>query len=164
MAQVEPLKIDKLLGKVRNRIYLVGIELEGGWSKLPDTGTALVRDGSIHLEKGVRGEPPLIPFTREEIMAEAALRYGAGATFNPRQIQQIAAMMEENRVANKYSHLKIGELPSPPMEVKKFPLWMTKYYPSHVNDTCGLHVHMSFKSALHYQRLMIPEYSKTIAT
>ena len=41
---------------------------------------------------------------------------------------------------------------------------MKKYYPSHVNESCGLHVHMSFKRALHYSMLMVPEYPQTIIT
>src|SRR5207249_3365765 len=64
----------------------------------------------------------------------------------------------------------IGELTSPPLAVVEkeavstlhFPTWMTASYPSSVNDTCGLHVHMSFKSALTYQRLMTPQYPATI--
>ena len=55
-----------------------------------------------------------------------------------------------------------GELPSEPKEVEEFPVWMKKYYPSHVNATCGLHVHMSFKSAYHYQRLMVEDYQDTM--
>lgn len=56
----------------------------------------------------------------------------------------------------------IGELPSPPMEVDKYPAWMKAYYPTAVNETCGMHVHMSFKSALTYQQLMTPKYPATI--
>ncbi|MCA1841299.1 MAG: hypothetical protein LC723_13415 [Actinobacteria bacterium] len=56
----------------------------------------------------------------------------------------------------------IGELVSEPLEVKKYEAWMLKFYPHHVNATCGLHVHQSFESAMNYQRLMDPSYPATI--
>lgn len=56
----------------------------------------------------------------------------------------------------------IGELPSPPLALNEWTKWITKFYPSHVNETCGLHVHLSFKSALAYHRLIDPTYPATI--
>lgn len=117
----EAFRIDDLLGKVRNRIYRVGVELEGGWRKLP-SGVALVHDGSVSIpntEPGPGGKP--IP-------------------------------------------IHVGELPSTPMEVGKVAEFIEQFYPSHVNLSCGLHVHMSFKHALHYQKLMVPEYQTTMLT
>jgi hypothetical protein len=58
----------------------------------------------------------------------------------------------------------IGELTSPPLEVEEVDTWMKKHYPQHVNETCGMHVHVSFKSALTYQRLMDPRYPATVLT
>jgi len=103
--------LSKFLGKVRNRIYRVGVELEGGWRDLPE-GTNLTRDGSI-----------MIPST---------------------------------------SGVKVGELPSDPMEVIKIKTWMKKYYPQITDKSCGMHVHMSFKSSWHYAQLMSREYQDTI--
>ena len=108
-----PLAIDAYLGKAKNRIAKVGVELEGGWKVVPP-GIELHHDGSVAVS------PP-----------------------------------DGTRVRS-------GELPSPPLLVKDFPVWMKQYYPSHVNATCGMHVHMSFESALHYSRLMTPEYPATI--
>ena len=56
----------------------------------------------------------------------------------------------------------VGELPSPPIEVKEFPAWMKAYYPKYVNATCGMHVHLSFKTALTYSRLMEDSYPATV--
>jgi len=56
----------------------------------------------------------------------------------------------------------VGELPSPPITVREFPNWMKVYYPKYVNPTCGMHVHMSFKTALMYSRLMEESYPATI--
>lgn len=123
---VKPLDLEKVLEKgfpLKNRLNLVGIELEGGWRVLPK-GTVLVHDGSVSIPP-----PP-------DSLDQALQKY-------------------------KYK-LSTGELPSTPMQVKDFPSWMRKYYPSHVNETCGLHIHMSFKSALHYSKLMVAEFPRSM--
>lgn len=58
--------------------------------------------------------------------------------------------------------MQVGEIPSPIMPPSEMPTWMRRYYPQSVNETCGLHVHMSFENALLYQRLMVPAYQATI--
>lgn len=102
----------------KNRVYRIGIELEGGWNKLPAGVSRLEHDGSVRLGRDV---------------------------------------IESGRV-------HIGELPSPPLEPDKFEDWMRKHYPDYVNQTCGMHVHQSFKSALTYQRLMTPAYPATVVS
>src|SRR3990167_7111359 len=94
--------------KVRNRIKLVGIELEGGWDTLP-RGIQPTQDTSVHVTAAHR-----------------------------------------------------GELPSPPMPLHMIEGWVKKYYPQVVDASCGMHIHMSFDTALTYQRLMTPTYSTTI--
>jgi len=119
----KPANLDKVLGKTRNRVFRVGVELEGGWGALPK-GARLLRDGSIH-------------FSDEEI--------GRGIR-------------------------NVGELTSPPLAVSEkeaistlyYPTWMQHSYPQFVNGSCGLHVHMSFKSALTYQRLMTSQFPATV--
>lgn len=60
----------------------------------------------------------------------------------------------------------VGEYPGPPLVVEKGPTdfreWLKVYYPTKVNATCGLHVHMSFSNALIYQRLMEVSYPASI--
>lgn len=93
----------------RSRIYQIGIELEGGWDKIPGEAT-IIRDGSV-VTPG---------------------RY-------------------------------VGELPSPPLLLGELPKWLKTYYPQHVNDTCGMHVHLSFNNnAFLYQQLMTEAYPATI--
>lgn len=110
----EALDIDKARGKGRNRIHRIGIELEGGWRKVPP-GTQIGPDGSV----------------------------------------QITRYQDERLI--------VGELSSPPLSLdpKDEPIywttWLKKFYPSHVNETCGMHVHLSFKLALTYERLMTPQ-------
>jgi hypothetical protein len=43
---IEPLDLDKVLGKPKNRVTKIGVELEGGWIKLP-VGAKLERDSSV---------------------------------------------------------------------------------------------------------------------
>jgi hypothetical protein len=107
---------------MRNRINRVGIELEGGWLKLPPN-TRLAHDGSVFRS----GQPTI--------------------------------EVDGRRVAPAV----VGELPSPPMPPGKvMEAWMRTFYPTHVDQTCGLHVHMSFRNALHYQLLMEKSYTDHI--
>lgn len=55
-----------------------------------------------------------------------------------------------------------GELPSKPMYPIQMGEWLKKCYPQHINHTCGMHLHMSFKSLKHYSRLMVEEYPATV--
>lgn len=113
-----PLDIDRFRGKHRNRVYRVGIELEGGWTKLPLGVRALQHDGSI----------------------------GQGAPL----------------VCPSGDSLTVGELPSSPLTLEEWSKWLKKHYPQVVNHTCGMHVHLSFRTALTYSRLMCPEYPGTV--
>ena len=51
-----------------------------------------------------------------------------------------------------------GEISSPPLEIIEVVSYVRGAYPSRVNSTCGLHVHMSFRSRYAYQILMDPLY------
>jgi len=180
------LDIDKLLGKQKiSRIYLVGIELEGGWEKLPEGASGPPqRDGSVHVQaKRQSGRNTPWPLPSLEAVQNAMGRtvyiaqydtHGSGEVYvYDRRSMQIVGnwymdfapaaerqMYEATR--GRQPKLHVGEYVSDPMEVRKVPAWMKQYYPSHVNDTCGLHFHMRFRSALDYQRLMVPEYQDTV--
>lgn len=114
MYKEKPAELEKVV-KANQRINLVGIELEGGWSTLPN-GTSLVRDSSVLID--------------------------------PHQPNG--------------SVLKVGELPSPPLELTEWEKWIRKMYPQVTNPSCGMHIHMSFKNALAYQKLMVEQYPSTI--
>jgi hypothetical protein len=107
-----PLNIDKYLDNAKDRINLIGVELEGGWFKLPGDMVPQ-RDGSIHF--GIKGDDP-----------EKVAKIGY-----------------------------IGEIPLPPLPRKELPATLKLYYPSYVNQTCGMHVHLSTTKAFAYQRLMV---------
>ena len=123
MEDVQALEIERYLGKVRSRIDLIGVELEGGW------GHGL--------------------FPKNERFEKDA------SVFHDRTIIQRAKVK-----SLRISHM--GELPSQPMMPIAMPMWMKKCYPQMVDDTCGLHIHMSFHTKVHYSLLMIPEFQKTM--
>lgn len=117
---IKHVNIDDKLGKVRNRVYRIGVELEGGWKRLPPK-VQLVRDGSV-----------MFP-----------------------NISQTDAYGK--------TIFHVGELPSPILLPKgksgqlTLETWLNANYPSHVNETCGMHCHMSFMNAFQYQQLMSDE-------
>ena len=143
------LNLDKMLGKARNRIFRVGIELEGGWTKLLD-GVQPQHDGSVRISQGPAATPP-------------ANQRAPGRILNDRPLtaQLVAEILEPPQppAAKKLPELHVGEITSEPRTVDQVEPWVRRYYPQVVNESCGLHVHMSFKSAMHYQRLMVPEYT-----
>lgn len=115
--------------KPRNRVRLIGVELEGGWNKLPK-GVKLTHDGSVQIE---------IPYLAREYYA-AHSRWAADY---------------EGPTA-------VGELVSAPMPVGDLEKWMRQSYPPFHNSSCGMHLHMSFRAARLYERLMEPSYQSTI--
>src|SRR3990167_5043534 len=152
MATIEPLDISKYHHKCRNRVYLVGVELEGGWNKLPQPDVSIVRDGSVVIE------PQPLPTDQATRFLELSRKYQRGTIQESEigEFQKLTRLMEKTRP--KY----VGEIPSPPLDYGEVEKWMKTFYPQHVNNTCGLHVHMSFRTILTYQRLMAASYQATI--
>lgn len=119
-SEKDVVNIDSVRVRKGGKVYKVGIELEGGWTTVPN-GTEIIRDGSV--------------------------------AFNS---------MEQGQ----WNLHHVGELPSPPKpltdDIHGWKAWLRSYYPTYVNASCGMHVHMSFKNAFLYQRLMDPRYQLTI--
>lgn len=120
--------------KIRNRIYRVGIELEGGWTALPPGLSHIERDGSVQFPQFYQsGDHCYDPLTRASICQK-------------------------------------GEIPSPPLlpDSKKpaDPLnmekWLRNHWPQYINETCGMHVHMSFRNAFVYMTLMEERFMWTV--
>lgn len=152
----QPLDVDHYLGHSKNRIYRVGIELEGGWEKLP-AGVNLTHDGSVRVRApaNVQADPAL-----------AARYVELNGLYQRGGISRVL-MTEFLRLHDMFGGggaggLHTGEIPSPPLELTAYPAWMKAFYPHHVNETCGLHVHLSFENAKLYQLLMTPSYPATI--
>ena len=122
--EAKPLNLDDILGKPKNRVTKIGVELEGGWEKekLP-AGVRVERDGSV-LKEGDEG-------------ALKRVGYPASTLF--------------------------GEIPIGPMQVIQLNQALKKYYPQHVDKSCGMHVHMSFDSVYRYNILAdSPAYQETV--
>jgi hypothetical protein len=129
-----------LLHKCRNRINMVGIELEGGWdSTRPLVNQQIIRDGSVKFD------PP-------QDVIKAINAY-------PPTDKQIK-LVEEWKAKPRPQY--IGELPSPPIKPDIVEKWVKVHFPNFVNKTCGLHIHMSFHHAFHYMVLMTSEYQERI--
>ena len=141
---------------------------EGGWVKLPDPGMELVPDGSIRGIVAREVEAPIVDQLRQPPIAPTprpVFRTVRNRTaWEAAQMQNAANVLMEAAPTPRPIQLHVGEYPSQVLELKEYQGWMKKYYPSHVNESCGLHVHMSFKRALHYSMLMVPEYPQTIIT
>lgn len=59
--------------------------------------------------------------------------------------------------------IRAGEIPLGPFVLADLSKQLKKNYPHKVDDTCGLHVHMSFESPLHYALLAdSPDYQETV--
>lgn len=65
-------------------------------------------------------------------------------------------------VADAVGPKHVGEIPLPPVTVANMEAIVRSNYPSYINETCGLHIHMSFEHKLHYQRLMTPAFTQAM--
>lgn len=160
----KPLDLSVILAStksIKNRIDKIGIELEGGWNTLP-RGVALVHDGSVRFSSGRTNEmPPAVAALYHAINAGSLAGFpdtaGRDASYN--QLYSAWQDLQPNHV---------GEYPSVALELGQWIAWIKTAYPSHTNASCGMHVHMSFRTgkrkndALTYQRLMDPAYTATL--
>jgi hypothetical protein len=69
-------EIDKLKGKTKNRIYRVGVELEGAWEKTPKFkyGEKIDHDGSVKIEPIPIPPPPTAEAPPEEPLTDRIFR------------------------------------------------------------------------------------------
>lgn len=116
MSKLKSIDLERVILKPRNRVALIGVELEGGWDNLP---------------KGLR---------REDFVRDGSL----------------------DALQRKIPTTFVNELPSPPLEMDAMIAWMRAHWPQHVDETCGMHVHLSFKTALAYSKVVREEYPGTI--
>lgn len=153
-----PVDLRPLAGRpVRQRVAHVGIELEGGWLKLP-AGVELIRDSSI---RGLQRPWPAELEMEYQTLVQAVNMSTGGSAKQRKRLQELHIQRGNGGA------LQIGEIPSPVLSTREsndlyWIPWIKRFYPSDINDTCGLHVHMSFAQPFTYQRLMVPEFPATI--
>ena len=124
-----------LIDGVVNRVALVGLELEGGWDA-PVDGHKIIHDGSVKFED------PYTDIITDPVSGRKTLVARADPKPFPRH--------------------NVGEIVSGKLPVEEVEGWLRKCYPQHVNETCGLHVHMSFHHKLNYSRLIVPEFTNHV--
>lgn len=80
------LNIDRFLGKAKDRVNMVGVELEGGWIKLPPDRKAVDHDGSVF-------RPGFNPVDFE---ITSKLRYSGEIPLPPLAIREFPSVMKVN--------------------------------------------------------------------
>lgn len=126
---------------VKDRIAFIGVELEGGWTQAPKLGVQ--RDGSVDFAN---------------IKAPRAMTHPENLyMMNDKERNAMRAELEKWKLMNIPQY--VGEIPSPKLSRKDLDPFMRDNYPQIINDTCGLHVHMSFHFLINYQRLMCPDFT-----
>ncbi len=151
-----------IVNGIINRIKLVGVELEGGWDKRPggdgDDHAGIEHDGSVVFNQG---HPLLAPIVPPVTAADVAAANGMITIgFDPRTGQAITTNpVQPRRQYPQHSGEIVLRKPLPPGSAE-LTEWVKRCYPTYVNATCGLHVHMSFFNRLNYQRLMTPAYTE----
>lgn len=129
---------------LKNRIYGVGVELEGAWEKLPEGFHAhqIVYDGSVKF-------PNLYDINPNNHNLRPP---------RPRAVK----MPDGTTVKPEVVEVYVGEIPSPVLTADNYGEWIRAHYPKYVNETCGMHTHTSFRSKLNYMRLMTPEFTNFV--
>lgn len=157
------MNLNDRLGKTKkSKIAGIGIELEGGWDAFPSGDTELHHDGSVQIIKKVvsNGCPELMAAVQGgTVHMDNRNRY---YYVSPSTGKRVIISRDEASTGSKYSPSIVGEAASPKLTRKSWEEWVRKYYPSTVNETCGLHVHMSFINIFCYQRLMVKDFQDTL--
>lgn len=156
-----PINLDALLGKAGNKIHAVGIELEGRWDQGHVAAGSIKRDGSVNFQGEVARFDPanMTPSETAFVSAHQANRRAQGRI--PLTNGDIAQLLgRENRSVAPAGY--VGEVASPVLKLADWHGWIKKYYPSAVNQSCGLHIHQSFRTAYLYQTLATPSYCSTL--
>lgn len=155
-----PLDLDLFITRpLKQRVRAIGIELEGGWKQRPPAGT-VGRDSSVHFKS-----PTMSP---REIQLTEYANYGW-----PVEMSEAARRLEHTELINLQTLRSrsvpqlVGEVVSEPLDVllktstQPWKEWIRANYPVFVNETCGMHAHFSFRTALTYQRIMDPDLTST---
>lgn len=123
-----------------NFIDKVGIELEGGWKyDRVDRGLHVYGDGSVQIARSYDAPDNVCGCRRSNCHV-----------CNPCDDRSCCSP----RPTLPRDALLAGEICSRPLHPADAIDWMIDSYPDVSNNTCGLHVHTSFRSMLRYAQLM----------
>ncbi len=135
-------------------IRKIGVELEGGWDEPPDNlhNDASLREIDKHIgspiflcEKQDHNCHTCVPHRFAPLEQPTSGTYCPDNCSNP---QYCTASCDKSCSCNfqKRNLRDIGECISPPMDIEELRSWIDMYAPDIVNDSCGLHVHVSLKT------------------
>jgi hypothetical protein len=125
---------EALQKKIRNRVYRIGIELEGFWKdKLPAGVARLDHDGSV-------------------LFPEWHCRSQLGDCYDH----------VSGKLVGYKGELPSPPLLPEGDDAVSLTKWLANHYPTKINATCGLHAHMSFSNAFVYMVLMKEEFMWTV--
>jgi hypothetical protein len=118
------LNIDAFRGKVYNRIYRIGIELEGGWIKLPPGVRQLQHDGSVQIEPqaGIPlqiGELAIGPITLQEWPRWLKTHY-------PQKVNQTCGMHVHLQTTTSLAYARLMDARYPATVIDYFKRWSTR--------------------------------------
>lgn len=119
------LEIDAFRGKVKNRIYRIGIELEGGWVKLPPGVRQLQHDGSVQIEQDLgeprfqTGELAIGPITLDEWPKWLKTHY-------PQKVNQTCGMHVHLQTTTSLAYARLLDARYPGTVVEYFKRWSAK--------------------------------------
>lgn len=175
MADLQPDKHG--IPRYKFRIQRIGIEIEGAWKPKPVKGAA-APVGPVF----TAAEIAEIHLAASQADRDGRGRFAWGAyVFHTEQVlSDPLHPLTENRPTPPTAPLfkdatpikgdpsvkfttttglaAIGEVVSEPLIRPALWLWMRDHYPDVVNRTCGIHVHMSLRHELDYQRLIDRAY------
>jgi hypothetical protein len=138
-------------------IAKLGIELEGFWSN--DRALGSIRDNYLvtlpRERRGMRHGDGSVHLDREDLSEDTYLPNWL-ESHNIRVYSNGALIPSISTQGSAFS----GEFVSPLLEPKReeYGEWIKGSYPSLMNQTCGLHVHASFKSLYQYHLTTTREY------
>lgn len=110
----------------------IGVELEGAWDKNGTIPSGLKNEESIFIKHrcgNIQANP---------------------LTCGCKSSEKLSRVKEVPISGDWYEK----EAVSPPMKLDSIMEWLKGYYPTVSNKTCGMHVHVSFKSSGSYLKLM----------
>jgi hypothetical protein len=146
------------INKRSPRIWRAGAELEGYWLRAPNEGertqTGVKRsNGKLKGDSSVHANASLIPAKRREAIA----LYHASVE----ELNRVPYPFDLHGPTVPALNEVTGEFISNPLRARELPSWVYANYPDATDESCGLHVHVSFKHRLIYSRLMdIPRNPK----
>ena len=114
-------------------IKQIGIEIEGAFNRYDANDTTFHHDGSVELDDDGRCECCM-----EECDCHDQDRE------------------HDCECDSNYNY--VGELVSTPLEFDKVHEWINRNYPEEFNNSCGMHIHLSFKNDMEYSKFCSEEF------